>query len=73
VEAADAATGMKAEQASELVNQLLEKYEKEIENAPPGKRYQECYDLKMRRPLEDYARLYDDIKEELVKMGIPFE
>jgi len=73
VETAYAVAGMRAEQASELVNQLLEKYEKEIENAPPGKRYQECYDLKTGKPLEDYARLYDDIKEELVKMGIPFE
>lgn len=72
VEVASAATGMKTEQASKLVNQLLEKYEKEIENAPPGKRYQECYDLKTHKPLEDYTRLYDDVKEELVKMGIPF-
>ena len=73
VEAAYAATGMKAEQASELVNQLLDKYEKEIEHAPQGKRYQECYDLKTGKPLEDYARLYDDVKEELLKMGMPFQ
>lgn len=71
--AAHAVTGMKAEQASKLVNQLLEKYEKEIENAPPGRRYQECYNLKTGKPLEDYARLYDEVKEELVKMGIPLE
>ena len=73
VEAAYAAAGMKAEQASELVNQLLGKYEKEIGNAPRGKPYQECYDLKTGKPLEDYARMYDDVKEELVKMGIPFQ
>jgi methylamine--corrinoid protein Co-methyltransferase len=73
VEAAYAVAGMGAEQASELVNQLLEKYEKEIDNAPPGKRYQECYYPKTGDPLEDYARLYDDVKDELIKMGIPFE
>lgn len=72
VETAYAATGMKPQRASELVNQLLGKYERQIENAPPGKRYQECYDLKTRKPSEDYARLYDGVKEELVKMGIPF-
>ena len=73
VETAYAAAGMGADQASELVNRLLGKYEKEIENAPPGKRYQECYDLKKGNPLEEYVRLYDDVKDELVKMGIPFE
>ncbi len=73
VEAACAATGMKPERASELVNHLLGKYEKQIENPPPGKRYQECYDPKTRKPSEDYARLYEAVKEELVKMGIPFE
>ncbi|GAG45375.1 unnamed protein product, partial [marine sediment metagenome] len=72
VEVAYAVTGMRAEQASELVNQLLEKYEKEVEKAPTGKRYQECYDLRTGKPLEEYVRLYDDIKEELINLGIPF-
>ena len=72
VEVAYAVTGMRAEQASELVNQLLEKYEKEVEKAPTGKRYQECYDLRTGKPLEEYVRLYDDIKEELISLGIPF-
>jgi len=72
VEAAYAITGMAAEQASELVNQLLEKYEQEIETAPPGKRYQDCYDLKTGKPSDEYVRLYDDVKEELSEMGIDF-
>lgn len=72
VEVAHAVTGMKAEQASELVSQLLAKYEQEIDKAPPGKRYQECYDLKTGKPSEEYIRLYDEVKEELARMGIPF-
>lgn len=44
VEVAHAATGMGADQANVLVNQVLGKYEKEIDKAPAGKRYQECYD-----------------------------
>jgi len=51
----------------------LSQYEKEIEKAPAGKRYQECYDLRTVNPLDDYVRLYDDAKEEVTKMGIPFE
>ena len=73
VETAHAVTGIKTNQASELVDRLLGKYEKEIEKAPAGKRYQECYDLRTRKPLDDYVRLYKDVKEELTKMGIPFE
>jgi methylamine--corrinoid protein Co-methyltransferase len=72
VETAYAATGMSAEQASELVNQLLDRYEQEIEKAPPGNRYQECFDLKTGKPLDEYVRLHDEVKGELAKMGIPF-
>ena len=72
-EVAHAAAGMKTEQANEIVQQLLEKYEREIENAPQGKRYQECYDLKTGKPHEDYVRLYGEVKAELSKMGVPFQ
>jgi hypothetical protein len=72
VEMAHAATGLSAERASELASRLLEKYETQIETAPRGKRYTECYDLKTRKPSEAYARLCDEVKEELAQMGIPF-
>lgn len=72
VEMAYAATGVKAEQANELVNRLLEKYEERIEDAPQGKRYQVCYDLRTRQPSEEYVRLHSDVKEELAQLGIPF-
>jgi methylamine--corrinoid protein Co-methyltransferase len=71
-EVAHAAAGMTAEQANEIVKRLLEKYEKEIGDAPQGKRYQECYDLKAGKPREDYVCLFDEMKEELSRMGVPF-
>ena len=67
-----AATGISAARANELVNQLLAKYETEIERAPEGKRYQECFDVATRKPSEEYVRLYDQVKEELTKMGLEF-
>jgi len=72
VQVAHAVTGMGADQASVLVNQLLEKYEKEIDKAPAGKRFQECYDPKTGGPSNDYLRLYEEIKDELTSLGIPF-
>ncbi len=72
VEVAYAVTGMRAEQASELVNQLLERYEERIKEAPRGKQYQECYDLKTGKPSEEYVRLHDEVKDELARMGVSF-
>jgi methylamine--corrinoid protein Co-methyltransferase len=72
VEVAYAATGMGAEEANVLVNRLLEKYENRVEQAPRGKRYQECFDLRTQKPSEKYVRLYDEVKEELAQMGVSF-
>jgi methylamine--corrinoid protein Co-methyltransferase len=71
VKMAYAATGMDAGRASELVVQLLERYEQEIEQAPTGARYLACYDLTTGKPSEEYLRLYDEVIEELVGLGIP--
>lgn len=69
-----AQSGMTADRASELCNQLLEKYEEDIKNPPPsaeGKTYPELCDLKTHKRSEPYDRLYDEIIEELTRMGIP--
>jgi methylamine--corrinoid protein Co-methyltransferase len=72
VEITKAVTGIKAQKASEIVNRLLEKYENDISHAPIGKKYPECYDVVTRKPNEAYIRLYDEVKEELAGMGLPF-
>lgn len=72
VEVAHAATGMSAEQANDLVKQLLPKYEQQIDNAPAGERYQACFDLETGKPSDDYLRLYEEAKNELASLGIPF-
>ena len=73
IEMATAATLLSREQVNELVNRLLDKYEAQIDTAPSGSTYQECYDVVAGKPSDDYVRLYDEVKEELVKIGIPFE
>ena len=73
VEMATAASRLNREKANDIVVQLLEKYESQIETPPPASRYQDCYDLATGKPGEDYVRLYDEVKEELIGMGIPFE
>jgi len=73
VEMACAASKLEREQASELVIQLLEKYESQIATAASGSTYQECYDVTTGKPGEDYVRLYHEMKEELAEMGVPFK
>jgi methylamine--corrinoid protein Co-methyltransferase len=66
-------TGMKADQANELVNLLLEKYEGRVDNAPQGKRYQDCYDLRTDKPTDDYQRMYEEVRDELTSLGIALQ
>jgi methylamine--corrinoid protein Co-methyltransferase len=72
VEIAHATAGMETGQANELVNQLLERYEQTIEDAPQGQRYHECYDLKTGKPSDAYVRLLSEVKGELSQMGLVF-
>lgn len=73
VEMGKAATRFTRQKANELVNRLLQKYEPQIETAPAGSRYQECYDVTTGKPGREYLRLYEEVKEELAKMGVSFE
>ncbi len=71
IEFASAATRLTSGQANAVVQRLLEKYAVQIESAPPGLRFPECYDLVAGRPQADYLRLYDQAREELVQFGLP--
>jgi methylamine--corrinoid protein Co-methyltransferase len=72
VETAIAASKLNREEANEIVIRLLQRYEPQIESPPPASRYQDCYDVVTGKPSEDYVRLYDEVKEELAGMGVPF-
>jgi len=63
--------GLKREDANELVKGLIAKYEDKLGNAPLGKMFQECYDLKTIMPTKEYMGLYEGVKKELGDMGVP--
>ena len=73
IEVSRAAAKLNRDKARELVPKLVAKYESDLANAPEGETYQDCYDVETGKPHEDYVRLYDDVVDELTKMGIPFE
>jgi len=41
-------------------------------STPRGSRYQECYDVLTGKPGVAYLRLYDELKDELSRMGMVF-
>ncbi len=72
VELTEACVGMKRSEANELVKELLSKYEDKIDDAPAGKRYQDCYDMDTGQPSAEYVNLYGEVKEELRQMGFRY-
>ncbi len=63
---------VKREDANLLAKEIVSKYEKEIDNPPLGKTFQECYDIRKVKPSEEYIELYRKIKKELEDLGVPF-
>jgi len=64
--------GMSREQVNEIVKQLLAEYEDQIEEAPLGKRFDECYDLASVQPTQAYLDLYEQSKEKLTRLGMDY-
>jgi hypothetical protein len=62
---------LKREDANELVKALIIKYEDKLGNAPLGKMFQECYDLRTITPTKEHRDLYESVKKELGDMGVP--
>jgi hypothetical protein len=73
-EVAHAAAGMTREEAVPIVTALYEKYKDkiELEKAPKGQPFEELYNLDTLRPTQEHQALYDETKEELHTLGVPF-
>jgi len=65
--------GITRKGANEIVKKILREYESSIPEAPQGKRFDECYDLKTVRPTQQYLDVYDRCKEQLTKFGLEYQ
>jgi methylamine--corrinoid protein Co-methyltransferase len=72
-EVGHAATGLKRANANELVNQIVSRYEQNLENPSLGSRFQDCYDLNTVKPSDEYKNIYLHVKKELQELGLKFE
>jgi methylamine--corrinoid protein Co-methyltransferase len=72
-EVAHAVAGMSRDQANEIVKKLLAIYQDDLATKPIGKPFQEVYDLKTLQPTPEWLGIYHEVKDELVKMGLPLK
>ena len=72
-EAALTAAGMKVSDLNEIMNTLVSEYEQHYNDAPAGKRFQECYDVKTVKPTEEYLQVYDQAMQHLRDAGLPIK
>jgi len=72
-EVAHAAAGMSRDTATPIVEALYEKYKDSIdlENAPKGQPFEELYDLGTLTPTAAHQAVYEEVKTELLKLGVP--
>ena len=67
-----AMSGLTRKDANRIVVSLLEKYEKDIPEAPLGKTLQEMYDLDKAAPRPESLDQFNEMVKELKTMGVPF-
>lgn len=72
-EVGHATAGMSRVQANELVKQIVPKYKDLLGAEPKGKRFDEAYDMWTLRPTPEWLGIYDEVKDELSRLGLPFK
>jgi len=70
-EVAHAGRGMTREQANDLVQRLYEIYEPDLTTKPIGKPFEQVYDVDNVEPTAEWQGMYDEVRNELIKMGLP--
>lgn len=62
--------GMKRGDANEIAKKLIPKYEGSLTQAPRGKSFPECYDLRKMRPSTEWRRIYEETNREVADLGL---
>jgi methylamine--corrinoid protein Co-methyltransferase len=73
-EVGHAVAGLSRGQVNEIVQQIVPRYKDLLDTEPKGVRFDRgAYDMHTLRPTADWLRLYDEVKEELAGLGVPFK
>jgi methylamine--corrinoid protein Co-methyltransferase len=63
--------GLTREYAKDLVSRIVPLYVEELEKNPIGKPFEDVYDIEKIEPTAEWQGIYDEVREELIRMGIP--
>ena len=66
-----AAAGLDREKGEEIVQRALSMYKSKLAEKPYGKPFQQVYDLRTVQPTKEWLNLYDEIKNEAARWGLP--
>lgn len=72
-EVAHAAAGISREQANEMIKEFQKHYVPLLDKQPIGKHFTEVYDLKTLKPLPEWQKIYDKVKEDVIRIGLPMK
>lgn len=72
-EVTHAVRGWTREQADELAKQIVPLYEDDLDKKPIGKPFEEVYDMDNVEPTPEWQGMYDEVRDELIKMGLPLD
>lgn len=72
-EVVHAVNGMDREHANDLVKQLIALYEPDLNTNPKGLPFEEVYDVDNVEPTPEWQGTYDEVRNELVKMGLSLD
>jgi methylamine--corrinoid protein Co-methyltransferase len=72
-EVAHAVRGMSRGHADELVRRLLAIYQPDLEKQLIGKPFDEVYDVDAIEPTAEWRGMYDEVRDELIGMGLPLD
>jgi len=65
--------GMSREEANDIANKLIPLYEDQLGTPPKGKSFAECYDVETLEPTDEWRRIYEEVKDEVIEAGIPLD
>ncbi len=71
-EVGHAVAGMARHKADEIVRAVVPKYKDLLGTEPSGKRFDQAYDLQSLKPCPEWLQIYDEVKEEVSALGVPF-
>jgi len=65
--------GLTRERANELVSNIVPLYQADLKLKPIGKPFEEVYDIEKVQPTSEWQGTYDQVKGELITMGLPLD